>query len=365
MVIRRELAVAVLAALALTGYLVFHGRGGAAPVLPARAEPAATNGPAPIASVPVEPQAAPAIKSEPPARLKSRLEQLFDNEGLPNLRAEELAGYLQANHRSRDSLLGAYRTTRDAAFLREALEKYPNDPRVQFDAVFFGPAEDRRKWLEAFKEAAADNSLPYYLSARDYFKAGQTEQAVQEVVRATTKAAYQDYSLDFEQNAEEAYRAAGFLPIEAKAAAGTQLLLPQLAELKQTGVSLVELAKTYGQSGDAGSAQNALQMAISLGQRLNGPDSLTLIQPLVGIAIQRLALAEMDPTTPYGDSGQTVQNAVDALVQQRQAMRESVRNIEGVLPTLPADELGNYFDRLRLFGERATVSWLRDKYASQ
>ena len=48
---------------------------------------------------------------------------------------------------------------------------------------------------------------------------------------------------------------------EAKTIPGSQLLLPQLQQVKDLGLSLVDLAKSYRQAGDETSAQAALQIA--------------------------------------------------------------------------------------------------------
>ena len=40
-------------------------------------------------------------------------------------------------------------------------------------------------WLDAFKQSAPDNALANYLWAHNYYKAGQTDQAVQELVAET------------------------------------------------------------------------------------------------------------------------------------------------------------------------------------
>src|SRR5439155_20814042 len=91
--------------------------------------------------------------------------------------------YLKANHRSASSLLDAYRTTGDPTLLEEAMLKYPDDAQVAFEAALKKDAspEERRQWLEAFKKSDSDNALPNYLSALDYFKASQADQAVQEL----------------------------------------------------------------------------------------------------------------------------------------------------------------------------------------
>jgi hypothetical protein len=169
-------------------------------------------------------------------------------------------------------------------------EKFPNDPRVQFAAAFKADSpEERRQWLEKFKQSDPDNALADYLLAGELFKSGQTEQALQEVMAAAAKPGMENYLLDFIQNAEEAYVAAGVPGDTAKAIAVTSALLPDQAKLKQVGVDLVELAKRYQQAGDETSAQAVLEMGMNLGRRIEQTPQITLIQELVGMAIERLS----------------------------------------------------------------------------
>jgi hypothetical protein len=291
------------------------------------------------------------------------LTRMARGEEIPKLRPEQLEAYLEANHRGVESLLGAYRTTRDRGLLQEAMEKYSKDPRVALEAAYFGAPEDRRKWLDAFKESAPDNALANYLSASDYFKAGDQAKALEELQTAAAKPNYQDYFGDFVQNATEAYRAAGYSEAEAKQAAGSQALLPQLASLKQVGVSLVDLAQSYQQAGDQASAQAALDMAMTLGTRLDQPDAPTLIQMLVGIAVEKKALGALDPASPYGSSGGTVQGALDALNQQREGLRTLAKPLDdALLARLPDADLINFRDRQLLFGAQPALEWLMQKY---
>ena len=89
----------------------------------------------------------------------------------------------------KSSLLAAYRASGDRGLLEEAMKSYPTDPKVAFEAVFTEDTspEQRRQWLNTFEQMAPDNALANYLSARDYFKAGQTDQAVQELTSAAGK----------------------------------------------------------------------------------------------------------------------------------------------------------------------------------
>ena len=365
-------AAAVLLGVVLVGLKLFR---------PVPAEPPASNS-TPVDTVrrspprrPVAPSPAPAESTTvepatPESNLIALLIRLFGTNGIPDVKPEQLETYLKENHRSAQSLLAATRVTNDKSFLREAMEKYPNDPRVAFEAYFRGGSYDRnqpaseesRKWLDALRQSDPNNALGDYLSARDHFKSGQTELALQELQAASGKSQFRDYSLDFLQSAEEAYRAAGYSELAAKSAAGSNLLLPTLYELKQVGLSMADLANQYRQAGDAQSAQTMLQMESNLLDRFNGPDQFPLINTLVGIAIEKNLLGTMDPNAAYGAPGSTVQNRLDALNQQRADIKVLVQQSDALLPTLSDQDLVNFRDRERMFGAAAAMRWVIDKY---
>ena len=302
-----------------------------------------------------------AVPAEHPAPTNS-IARLMKMQDVPKLTLEQVAGYLAENHRSVESLLGALRATGDKSLLEEAKEKFPNDPRVIYEAAWRSDLpEERRKWLDALKDSAPDNAMGNLLSAAQYFKSGQSGQAVQEVIAAGNKP-IQDYSIDFLENAEEAYRAAGYSEGEAKAIASMSLLLPQLAQFKQVGVGLADTAKAYAQGGDQASAQASLEWARDLGQRLNDAGSTTLIQNLVGLAIQQIALNGMDPNATLGDAGQTVQSQKDAVQAQRQAIKTLAQQSEAILQTMTDQDLEIYFDRMWWFGEQGALRWAFAKY---
>jgi hypothetical protein len=282
----------------------------------------------------------------------------------PQLTAEQVEAYLKANGRKATTLLSAYRTSGDASLLREAMEKFPNDPQVAFEAVFAkgSSAEQRRQWLNAFVQNAPDNPLANYLSARDYLKAGQTEQAIQELTAASGKQRFDDYTLSRRQDDEEAYLAAGYSAMEAKML-GSGQLLPHLSELKQLGLQMVELSNSYRNAGDNASAQAVLQMAVNLGQGYSAGDCA--ISHLVGLAIERNALSAMDPNSPYASSGGTVQDQLNALIQQKTAISSLFKENESVLERMSEQDWIIYLDRDKLFGEEAARRWALGKYGQK
>ena len=330
---------------------------------------------------------APRMAMEPPvaepqadnARPTSLLTRLLDGDEAFTLSVLQVESYLQDNRRSAESLLAAFRATDDPALLREAVERYPNDPRVNF-AAYFGfrkesSPEDRRERLEAFKQSAPDNALANYLSAQDHFNSGQTDQAVQELIAAAGKSKFQDYSGEFVQNAEEAYRAAGFSEADAKAVAAFGLPLPQLAELRRLGQNLGELATLYQQAGDEASAQAAWQMGVNLGRQVGEPSGQNyLISDLVGLAIERQILERMDPAGPYDNAGHTVKDRLEELARRREMYKEFQGPVDAsgrwsspteVMESLSEQDRVSFFDRIKVSGEIEALRWARNRLGSR
>ena len=300
-------------------------------------------------------------------RDRDRLLQLHEGEPLPALTAAQIESYLKENGRSAASLLAGFRATGDPKLLDEALEKYPDDPQVNFTALFKkgSSPEERRQRLEAFKQSAPDNALANYLSARDYLKSGQVDQAVLELNAAAGKAQFRDYSSDFGQNDEEAWRAAGYSVAEAKTAASMSLLLPQLDDMRWLSHGMVALAKSYRRAGDEASAQAALQAALYLGQRFDASPGEAIVGQFIGMAIQGLALGAMDPNSPYGSDGRTVKDRMDELAFQRNELKDLVQQFDGAQQRMSDNDWISYKDRWTAFGEEAALRWMVSKYGQR
>lgn len=292
------------------------------------------------------------------ARLKNKPTQLT---------REQIEDYLKANGRSAANLLAAFRTSGDPALLQEAMQKYPNDSQVDFEAAMDKnlSSGEQRQWLNAFKKSAPDNALANYLSALNYFNAGDIDQGVQELSAASGKQ-FNDYTLSQYQDDEETYLAAGYSQADAEAIASMQQVLPQLSQLKQLGSDIVDLANAYSQAGDTASAQAALQMAMNLGRSYANPSTgEPAISQLVGMAIESMALNAMNPNSSYGSNGQTVQDQLNQLAEQRAAMRQLFQQADPLRQTMSDQDWITYTDRRMLFGEVAAAQWIVNKYGQQ
>ena len=303
--------------------------------------------------------------AEPPADglpTTSLIAKFLKDGVAPKLTHEQIEAYLKANGRTAANLLAAFQASGDPALMQEAMKSYPNDPQVDFRAALdkdLSPAE-QRQWLSAFEKSAPDNALANYLSALNYFSSGQNDQAVQELNAAAGKSQFQDYFQDSQQSLQEAYLAAGYSVADAEMIGPAQMQMPQLAALKQLGLNMVSLANSYQQAGDPASAQSMLQMAVNLGRNLNDP---FLITSLVGMAIERNALSAMSPGSPYGSAGQTVQDQLNQLTQQRTTLMSINDQFQNsVAPEMSEPDWISYDQRRTIFGEAAAQQWAIGKY---
>jgi len=131
-------------------------------------------------------------------------------------------------------------------------------------------------------------------------------------------------------------------------------------------LDLIDLSQSYRQAGDAASAQTALEMANSLGQRYaTAAPGEAEISQLVGIALEKLSLGAMDPNAPYGDNGQTVQDQLNQVNQQRAALNALNQQADPLIQSLSDQEYTAYKDRWMAFGEEAALRWVIGKYGSQ
>lgn len=306
----------------------------------------------PTPKVPPLPQAK-AIPTTAPGIAEGPLSQLFKENGrLLKLSPAQLTAYLSKNKRSAESLLAAMRLTGDISFLGEAAQKYPNDPAVQTEvALRSGVAVERRRAIDAMRALDPGNALGDHLSALDHFRNGRMEEAYSDLIAAAAKTRLDDHALQAQQSAEEAYLAAGFDLVQAKAAAMIGLQRRQIEPLRDLSKQLANLQQGYTSANDAGSAESVRQMGEALGRQMQASAGY-LIDELVGINIENQFL----PATDGGVRQQELQQRVGTIralgsTPQWQALMEGNNTAE----------ISLYLDRLKLYGEAAAIQWLMQR----
>jgi hypothetical protein len=282
----------------------------------------------------------------------------------PQISREKAEEWLTRHNRNAASLLAAFRALGDTNYLNEAATNFPNDPHVELAILAHDafPA-DRRKWLELFKTSSLSNSLADYFSAQDHFKNGNTDAAVNDLLAASGKSQFDNFEMESRLDSEAMYSYAGKSQIESGLASLADIsaeALPELAIFKRLAQGMGDLQKQYLDAGDAESSVNLAQMGMALGAQIsNGDSGKYIINQLVGRAIEAIALSHLDQNTSYDFlDGQTPAQVLQQLKDQRTSARELARQFSAVYPSLTEEEMADYFQRSKIYGEAEAKRWV-------
>jgi hypothetical protein len=313
----------------------------------------------------------PYLRSHRPSTSDSETLDDTNKTGLPNIPREKVEEYLRKHNRDVASLLAAFHALQDTNYLNEAATNFPNDPRLQWTILARNAfPEDRRKWLDNFKTSSPSNSLANYLSAQDYFKNGQPDAAMKELLAASAKSQFKDYSMDTILDAEDLGRFNGSSPTDTHTASMAGMagdILPELSNFKGIATGIRDMQQQYMNSGDAASVQNLAQAGLALANRLTTGDSgKFIINQLVGMASEAIVLDSLDKNTAYDFlDGETPTQRLADLKQQKASIKELIQNQNPLLVNATEDQMANYWERTKIYGELDAMRWWQQQNPPQ
>jgi hypothetical protein len=276
------------------------------------------------------------------------------------LSPEQIEAFLSKRRTNAETLLAAFNATGDKAFLRQAVELFPESAFVLASALAQDALPEQRSDLVAkFKELSPDNPLANYLSARDHLKQQQPDLALKEFQEAAAKNGFHDFTVERIQGLEEMYLAVGYSAAEAKALAMTSVHLPAVGQMRELGREMSRLQQQYASGGDGASAELLAKMGIALADDISGSSARSLLGEIVGSIVEREFLKGLDPGRAYDFLAGPVNERVAELIEQEKRIRESSRFVDQWMRTASEAQLVSYFDRLKLYGEAGAITWAR------
>ncbi|QIF03018.1 hypothetical protein [Roseimicrobium sp. ORNL1] len=161
-------------------------------------------------------------------------------DGYPELTPSQLEAYVVQEGRSAASLLTAFVLSNgEASWLREAAERYPENPRVSATMLMRGSelGGGSKEWIRRMQENDPKNSLGWYQAALTAFKNGNSDDALDALQSAVSRGRPSQYHEEFSREVSKAYRSAGYEALQAESLGASRMegqhfsLLVELATL--------------------------------------------------------------------------------------------------------------------------------------
>ncbi len=313
-------------------------------------------------------QVAPKLKPRSAAEIIPRLEAPPKRSGVtikdilagkvPQLSQAEVEAFLKDQGRTPANLLVASRLLKDLKYAREAALLDPKNPLAQLELALRGETpEEKAAAITAFRAVAPDNSLGDYLAAHQAFQSGDAGAAGAALLRGLDSPLFADYSRQIIDGSEQAYLAAGYEPQAAAVSAMFSLTLERSQALMSLADSLKGLQDEFIRTADFDSAEPTVVIGLTLGQRMQeqGP---YLIDQLMGNAIERKFLLQLDPLTAAGPGGQTAAERLATLDANLLEIRTLSGGFAETLVSMDEATRGQYLAKMKSEGELAAMRWV-------
>ncbi|HEV2694431.1 MAG TPA: hypothetical protein VG347_16175 [Verrucomicrobiae bacterium] len=283
---------------------------------------------------------------------------------------EQAQAWLAKHDRNAMSLLAVFRATGGKNYLSEAAKIFPDDPRVVLAIlsrdVF--PAE-RRKWLELFKASSPSNSLANYLSAENYFKEGQPDEAVRELGEAAGKSQFDNCAREIQANSEQLYKDVGKSPAGAATEAMADMTeedVLELADVRRVAYAIKNLMQDKLAAGEVETVNHLAQTGMMMAEKLNSGDSgKILINKLMGNASEVLVLSALDQNLPCNFlGGLTPAQAVQQIKEEPRPSRELAARFFAAYPEVSGFEMTGYHQRSMIYGKAEAMQWVVEQQTS-
>jgi hypothetical protein len=276
---------------------------------------------------------------------------------------EIVEAYLKTGPRSAQDLMAAFQASGDRKYLKEAAERYSDDPQVQFMVVATNLfPEERDQWIRRFLSSSPNNALGNYFEASEALRKGEIDSAVKALRSAQDKREFEDYTVISMHNAEAVYEYTGLSMAESKTRAMLDTQMPHLQRLRQLGREIDTLRQSMEAQGLPDLGDELVMHGLDLARRLSiGQGGRSLMNQLVGIRMEEQILEKLDPQGDYP----FLNNSLEAEISAMQSQYKRVRNLASVADQLLGSaserQVIDYFERLKLFGELEAIAWLQGR----
>jgi hypothetical protein len=277
--------------------------------------------------------------------------------------ADDLERYLTAHGRARESLIAAFLASGDPELIREAAQRFPDDPMALMLAIASDASPDqRREWAENLKRMQPENALAAYLMAWASLEEGDSVAALDEIRRGVNLKSFDAFSKEGVLSLEGLHLELGSSPEVAKFRGAMELPLPYVQRIQAIAKQLESMSQGV-ESRDQATELAILGAAIG-NQFSEGPGRQLLVQQLQGLRTEERFLRLLDPDmeSPYlSDSPRSLLQQIEV---ERQRIGEAVHAVN-YDALLAEGLLSHYIDRVMVEGEASANIWAAERLDSR
>ena len=287
--------------------------------------------------------------------------RLLSGDHLSQPAADEatITAYLERHGHSKDALVAAALLSSNPAYLREAAERYPDDPNIQLLVIGSDAfSEDRSEWIERFKKSQPDNAVAALLLGGDLLARGDVENGLAELRLAAGQTTHNDFAAEGALAMQSALIEFGIPPLEMKLRTLPVHAIRHLQQLQAGAKSLQTLAE------NATSPEEKTELAtlgVALGNHMTqGEANRAGINRLVGYSIESQFLNMLDPdldSPSFPESPAAMLREVEADTAQLKADL----NLDERIPDLSEQQVIHLIDRIHAVGQPEAWIWLREQ----
>ncbi|MEY4483884.1 MAG: hypothetical protein RL693_1336 [Verrucomicrobiota bacterium] len=309
----------------------------------------------PARTTSLAPSGLPSPSKKPPKNAAvSILKQIMEGGPPPPLSAEQLTAYVEAQKHSAASLLAAWSICHDNAWLDEAAQRYPDDPRVALAKLgtMSDLAGDAKEWIDRLKKNDPKNGLACCYDAMSMLKEGAPEEARFALAEAARLGRFDAYTGKSSAGIAGAYESAGYDELSASMMGMSLTPLPQ-AQLVMNLQK--ELLKQFSVGPDDALVQDMLHLSKNVAGQ---SDPGALIMNLVGSSMERKVLNELNALDLVPGTKKMVVERMEELDQEKNLVRDLIQKVPPLMATMSDTQLKQYLRRSKVEGELKAMQWL-------
>lgn len=277
--------------------------------------------------------------------------------------AADIARFLAKEGETPANLFAAFDATGDRIWLERALQLFPNNAAVLLALLASKPPDDQIPALiERFKQADANNPLPWFFAAQQLFKNGRNDEALAEIRTALDPPGFYTYQNERISAAQRLYETLGMNPLEAELAAVFQLRMQHVGAVQQVIKGLRDIQKSSAESGDLVNSAEATRLAYGISRMFSTPEaSRLMIGQLFSLGVERKVLESLPDGAQPDYLTKTPAARLAEIQQEIQQSRSLINAMD--LGNLQKDtgQFSEYLRRVRQEGEFSALLWLQQQ----